>query len=441
MRILKRGVDWDFDPELEESDELELGDIPGGWGVNENVWTPELHLLPRFRKEDEAMGYWNLQTDSWEIEPEFREGTLFHNGVAAVRFDDNQWFFIDAERNLLQDLGVSETRKPEFTESRIVVDRNGRPTIIDYDGNEIYSCPGTYDMIWGYENGICRIDISHENDDEDDSVFIDLNGHELNGYVHESRPDGYAIIELNNQIHILTPEGHQIEYPHTLDKESSYLGPGLFRIQNEHELYGAADIEGKIIIPIEYLEIGRQGDNGWFPVKTDNGAFYIDRDNKAHLDFGFRDTEPFNCHGFAIASSEDGCFGIIDSNGIFVIPPTFERIRETEPLLWICRDKNDGDVIIGPGIVDRKLQFNSIVSPKEGLFLVYTVVEDEKGLDSVSDYAFIDRYGEVKIPQIDCLGCHDFNEGLAEVQFSDVFENRGYIDHWGTIVKDNYHVL
>lgn len=449
MRIMKLGVDFDLDwhPELEETDELYLGDIPGGWGVNEKPWMPEMGLLPRFRKEDEMMGYWDLHNDSWGIEPQYKLGTLFHNGLAAVCLEDGRWFFIDYEGNRLEYLGYSDVQ-PSFSERerRIVVHRDTMDGIIDYHGSEIYPC--VCDSIEEYVNGICRAEIYNSERDDDDIIFIDLFGHELNYYVHDNRPDGYAVVESDNQIFILTPERQLIEYPHTLDTDCSYLGPGLFKIQDENGQVGAADINGNIIIPAEYLRIDKPGDNGWFPVTNEEGAFYVDRDNNPHLDFGFKCTQPFNCYGYAAASDEDGKFAIIDSDGEFLFPPTLSSIDEIEPMLWIGRKwddlwtgryEDDMVVIIGPGLVDRKLKFNKIFWREEGLFLVFFIEGDKSGHDSsTSNFGFIDRYGDVKIKlPADCVSCWLFDEGLADVYYSDDMQDCGYMDHWGTIVKDN----
>ena len=454
MRIQKRGVDLDLDwnPELEETDELDLREIPGGWGVNEAVWTPEMGLLPRFCKEDGMMGYWDLHNDRWGIEPRFKRGTLFHYGLAAVCLEDERWFFIDYEGNWLEHLGYSEIQ-PRFSEGerRIVVSRNregtifSRDGIIDYDGREIYPCRCYW--IDEYENGICRSEIYHE--DENEIFFIDLYGHELSYSVQDNRPDGYAVIESNNQIYILTPERQLIAYPHTLNTSSSYLGPGLFKIQDEEGHVGAADVAGNIIIPTMYLRIEKTGDNGWFPVTSEEGAFYVDRDNNPHLDLGFKNTKSFNCYGFAVASDNEGKYAIIDSDGDFLFPPSFSLIYEIEPMLWIGinfndlltgRYEDDMDAIIGPGLVDRKLEFNKIGSRKEGLFYVFKLEGDKSGHDvRMSNHGFINRYGEViiKLPD-DCVHCYDFDEGLAKIFYSaDMMQDYGYMDHWGTIVKWN----
>lgn len=435
MRILRRGIDWDFDPDLEETDELPIEEIPGGWGVNEAVWTPELYLLPRFRKEDGMMGYWNLQTDSWEIEPLFKKGSLFHYGVAAVSFDDYQWFFIDSEGNIIDKLGLSTVWEPKFSEKerRIFVHRIGGWGVIDYEGEEVYPCV-CFDYVYDYRNGICSLKRTL---DGNDYVYIDVNGHVLDYDIIHRRPDGNTVINMNGQVCILTPERRIIEIPQITEYDS-YLGPGLFRINDDYGRFGASDVDGKIIIPIEHRKIEQIGTNGLFPVTSDQGAYYVDMDNNVHLDLGFKDTMPFNYYGFAAASNEEGYFGIIDSDGDFVFPPTFKYIYEHETMLWEGTYEDGKTVFIGPDlvIIDCPLELDSIRRCKEGLFNVMIMNDNEED-GQPKTYAFIDRYGEVKISPFTGYNCQDFHEGLAEIYFDENWEDMGLMDHWGTIVKDN----
>lgn len=434
MRILRRGIDWDLDPDLEETDELDLGDVPGGRGVNEAVWTPELYLLPRFRKEDGMMGYWNLRTDRWEIEPIFKKGSLFHDGVAAVCFDDYQWFFIDSEWNIIDKLGLS-TWEPKFSEEerRIFVHRIGGWGVIDYEGGEVYPCV-CWDYVDGYRNGICSLKRTLLGNDY---VYIDVDGHVLDYDIIHSCPDGNTVIKMNGQTCILTPERRIIEIPQITEYDS-YLGPGLFRINDDCGRFGASDVDGKTIIPTEYWKIEQIGADGLFPVTFDQGAYYVDMDNNVHLDFGFKDTMPFNCYGFAAASNEEGYFGIIDSDGDFVFPPTFKYIYEIETMLWEGRYEDGKVVLIGPdlNIVDCQLDLNSIRFLREGLLNV-TIMKSGESNDESSTYAFIDRYGEVKISPFTGYFCQDFHEGLAEFYYDDDLQEEGLMDHWGTIVKYN----
>lgn len=170
MRIQKRGVDLDLDwnPELEETDELYLGDIPGGWGVNERPWMPEMGLLPRFRKEDEMMGYWDLHNDSWGIEPQYKLGTLFHDGLAAVCLEDERWFFIDNK--------IAWREEGLFLVYYIEGDKSGHDSstsnfgFIDRYGDVKIKLPADCVSCWLFDEGLA---IVYYSDDMQDCGYMD----------------------------------------------------------------------------------------------------------------------------------------------------------------------------------------------------------------------------------------------------------------------------
>lgn len=186
--------------------------------------------------------------------------------------------------------------------------------------------------------------------------------------------------------------------------------------------FGAIDKTGKLVIPIEFDNIGKFK-NGLAWAKKGNITGYIDKTGKfvKQCDYAIM----HESEGFAVVKrigSEYKGYGIIDKNGNFLLPMKYDYIGGFSEGLSLVRPDFFEDRVYYIDKTGKKvleIEGNS-GDFKEGLAYI---IKNGK-------YGVIDKTGKVVIPIIyDYV--KDFNDGLAYVWKDDKI---GYIDKNGNEV-------
>ncbi len=167
---------------------------------------------------------------------------------------------------------------------------------------------------------------------------------------------------------------------------------------------GAINIYGEVIVPFEYDNLTYSTDNNQF-LFGKNGKFGI-MDEKCNIIIPNQYDELSVFHkGYAIFLIQDK-YGILDSNNIIVVEPTFDYIAEHTDSHFIATDNDSNDYVLYT--FDKK---KPIASYK---YIVYAQADDLFLVFKDNKYGFINGMGQVVIP-IKYSYAHPFVDGKAQV--------------------------
>lgn len=333
------------------------------------------------------------------INPQFKNATLFRNGLALVQSggDENKWGFISKEG--LYKIPAIYKRATTFNEELAwVVPENGAPSVIDVNEKIRFTLPEAEEVRifseglagfrvisdgetkWGFvdtngkvvinpqfkdismfSEGLCAV----QNDDRQWG-YIDKTGKLVISYQFDGLSGGYdglglgkfvegkTQVKSDKQIGVIDKEGRYVINPQFED----ILPDGDLYLIKSNGLYGWCDSDGKILINPQFDLALRFGNSDFAPVAMGKKWGYINREGKIEINPQFKYALPFN-DNIAIVSSGSK-IGIIDAKGKYKVNPQFDDLNSDLVIPLVLGDGSLSEYIEVktdyfniPGIVDR----------------------------------------------------------------------------------------
>lgn len=373
---------------------------------------------------------------------QFDEARDFHNGLAAVRDNNEGWIFIDNKGN--RAFSWSSVYEPDgFSDGLAAVldDEDGRHYgFIDMKGSLVIPMRYEYfDDIGAapFTEGLARIYVDEK------YGFIDKQGNVVIPTQYDNAllfSEGLAAVEKDGRWGYIDKNG-RVVIPMQFDYADDF-SEGMAAVQ-QHEEWGFVDKQGNVVIPCQFHGLSVPFFKEGLALVVKSGkCFYIDKKGNSIIPInGDNYTLSFS-EGFA-AVKEDGKWFYIDKNGRtinsvitvntevdFVITEEFSNKINSLNLRWCCPFREGlATVYTGTptanskkivdnrcGVIDKQgnlmisLQYDDIGEFHEGLARVREIGKNKLG--------FIDKRGRIVIPTVyDGGGYHEmyFKEGLARV--------------------------
>lgn len=263
----------------------------------------------------------------------------------------------------------------------------------------------------------------------------------------EVLPNGYCVVQSDQQLGLISPEGKTI-------LESEYIdiieyGEGLVYVEQFRDygdLHGYVNMEGELVIPFgDEIYSGCAFSNGLAVVRTKGGYGVINRLGEFVIapEWDQIDREAFD-NGEYLQVMKDEQYGIMDVSGKLISEPQWDEIafrverdsystsRQPDeglyPIEYFQVRKNDvWGLLYLDGNVLSEPQWRDI-----GVFVNgAAVVTTPEG-----KYGFIDRNGRM-IGEARWYSCDNFNDGLASVRRTD-YDNE---EAWYTFLSLDGAVL
>jgi hypothetical protein len=431
-----------------ESRALEAGLGKGGHERIQNAhaaWISKFGAKQRRRRYAGKIG-WLRPDGSFAIEPRFRSGAGFSEGLALVS-EEGEWDygFIDESGDLViphrfftangfkQGRAVAQMENAErgfidrsgewacepkyshaesFAEHRAVVGKGDLRGYIDLDGREVVS-PTQYQYAHTFSEGRALVAEHDEYEtggfgflDRDGKVVIPLGlervGIFLNGRAPACRKGRWGFID---------PAGKWLIEP--TFEEAGYFINGRALCKKKEKL-GLIDESGKVLIAFAYERLFAHGD--WYVANTDDGECIVfSRDGKKLYSVPFESLGDPGDGLMSVCNSFDGPFGYVDFEGKLKIKPRFGYAAPFAGGLAIVED-DDGKW----GIIDKsgkmKTVFDFKLRPSAGASHFA-----ENGLAYIEDlscFGLVHRDGRViHPPEFSALA--GFGEELIWVQYAE----------------------
>lgn len=273
---------------------------------------------------------------------------------------------------------------------------NGKWGAIDVNCNEIYK-PQFY-FLSDFVGGTAKYKIENK-ENANSWGFLNTEGFrsECKFMEPEIEPDGNLIIErtndrrvrINNKGQLLVKNGDSMV---ALPKEfliARNFENGLAIVQDSTGYWGAVDINGRIVIALQYTRLKNFSENKAFAITKNGQLCLISTDGTIIKEFSnYSDGDAF-MGGYAIVT-EDGKHGLINSNGKEILSPLEGYIHHT---------KNPNEFKIT----------SSFWGGKYGLFITTTgllikprynkIIEVKKDFVKVE----VDKIGECLLEQSGCV--------------------------------------
>ncbi|WP_165836280.1 WG repeat-containing protein [Taibaiella soli] len=267
-------------------------------------------------------GIINLKTGQLIADTIYSRLGPFTNGISVVEKVDKK----------------DEDRAPGYA----VIDTNGK-LIVPFD---------KYRDIRNFTNGYARVEIKHETDDDSENGFIDARGNFIfqctrknKSYVSGSFYDGLAVISLYKY---WIPEEKGVY----MSSDKSYQG--YINLKGDVVLN---DVSNRYVYDFSNARAFVEDDSRNFRL-IDTKFNTIGKDTFDGVqNKGFR-------NGYAIVEKENG-WGIIDTNGNFVVAPQFQRIAEcgiTDSCFFYAVRKKDDDFMYGIANMAGKIITQPIIT-------------------------------------------------------------------------------
>lgn len=256
----------------------------------------------------------------------FRMIGPFHNGRAHVKTAAGHMGCIDTTGRLVIDTLFSMIG--DFTQGRALVEKASRNKkgdlirdgvgVIDSLGRFVIPF-GLYSNIEGPEGGYFRVEIlqlpGHENE-ASPTGFTDLQGkllfsktHEDNSWIDGSPHDGLISMYL---------------YKHWLPKTDGIT------YTTERSYKGFMNLAGQLVINDTNYKYAKDFSNNRAFVEDKNRTTYIiDRTGKKILNEGFKSVCGKGFQNGVAFVRKDKLYGMIDTNGVFLIAPKYQGIEES----------------------------------------------------------------------------------------------------------------
>lgn len=210
-----------------------------------------LGMMPFYNNDGEEPIYGYINTEGTiVIKPQFLQADSFSKeGLAAVENDKGKWGYIDTEGNMV--------------------------------------IPEEYDMAWGFDEGLAKVQKDH------DFFYIDTKGKNV------------------------------------LDIDGGIITEGYTYIENDEGKYACVDIEGKLIT--DYIFDWPVSFKNGYACGRVNGLFgCIDKTGEYVIEPSFEYLGDFTDYGIAAAKEKDGLYGFINIKGEWVVEPQFVDVCNFE---------------------------------------------------------------------------------------------------------------
>ena len=253
----------------------------------------------------------------------------FENELAVVA-NDTAYGYIDKTGAVRIPLTLDYAG--DFSNGYAVVQLNKKKGMIDKSGKLVIPCQ--YQWLEKFNAvGICRA--------KNDSLYglLDYNGAEVQPFVYD------LIDELNKSLNIVVREGKygyvsktgKLTIPLSYDFDrTSYL---KCRFQNHFAKYrskdkfGIIDSSGQKIFPAIFEDIGQYSDSNWVAVKKRGLWGYSNQNLRLMIPYQYKMAFTFQ-HGYAVVL-KDSLFGFIDTDGNYVISPSYEKVTTLNALGYL----------------------------------------------------------------------------------------------------------
>lgn len=447
-----KGVDLVVHSEPQDITEKESRALEAGLGKggHERIQNAHAAWLAKFGAKQRRRLYagkigWLRPDGSFAIEPRFRSGASFSEGLALVS-EEGEWDygFIDESGKLVipygfftasgfrQGRAVAEmedsgpgfidrtgewvcqgkySHAESFAEDRAVIGKGDHRGYIDLDGREIVS-PTKYQYAHAFSEGRALVAEHDQYEtggfgflDRDGKVVIPLGlervGIFLNGRAPACKKELWGFID---------PAGKWLIEP-TFEEAGYFIG-GRALCKRKEKL-GLIDETGKVLIPFAHEILFAHGDR--YVANTDDGECIVfSRDGKELHRVPFENLGEPRDGLMSVCNSFDGPFGYIDLEGKVKIKPRFGYAAPFSDGLAIVEDE-DGKW----GIIDRsgkmKTVFDFRLRPSAGASHFA-----ENGLayiEDLSSFGLVHRDGRVvHPPEFSALA--GFGEDLIWVQYA-----------------------
>jgi hypothetical protein len=280
----------------------------------------------------------------WVYSPQFRHAYSFSEGLAGVRFDDDNVSYGSYDRYMDKNgkLVLSRYRRAfpfENGQARVETEDGGH-YYIDKKGNVIkssntssihVSIPEVHEGLiyftnekekYGYKDSVGNVIIPAKFDDAYDFS------------------DGLARVKINNKWSFINKHGNLVFTLQIVCDEVGDFQYGAALVK-QNDIYGYIDKTGKWIFKPQFQEV-HDFKEGYAVVKK-NGLFgYIDNTGKWIFSPQFEDASDFE-EGYAVVK-KNGLYGYIENTGEWIIHPQFINAKQfSEDLaLVITTDKKAG---------------------------------------------------------------------------------------------------
>lgn len=227
----------------------------------------------------------------------------------------------------------------------------------------------------------------------------------------DEEKDLYGIKDSEGKI-VLAP---QFSYIQTFEDDMAV-------VIDENSYYGLIDINGKSIISPKYESLTYNPQDKTLAFILDDKAGIMNLQGKILIPNEYEYINFFSDEGRAIAT-KDGKYGVIDLQNKTVVPFQYPAIVEIVENRFIVSEEDDSYSLYSlEG--DKKASFDYIMYAKEKE--IFIVIQNEK-------YGFINADGKVIIP-LQYEYATPFEKGLAEV-YKQGAENSVFINTKGEIVQ------
>lgn len=293
------------------------------------------------------------------INPQFKEATVFRNGLALVRLFGAKpmWGFITEKG----DFAI----KPNYKEATVfsedvawVVPENGAPQAINTKGETIFilqkaksvrifkdglaafsvSSDST-NLKWGFVNKSGTVVIEPQflavgnfsdgrcavSNAAGEWGYIDTGGKVIINYQYSHAKDfvnGKAVVSLIKNWGVIDETGKYVIGTQFQEMRSDY---DQYQIKQNNK-WGWCNQKSKVTIDAQFSEAEPFGVSELAPIKSGNKFGYVDKEGKMVLDPEFDTALPFN--GNIAWVMKGGKGGFINPKGTFVIQPLYDAISE-----------------------------------------------------------------------------------------------------------------
>ena len=313
-----------------------------------------------------CLGKWGVYSANHEIALPFvydSLGDFYERKISAKK--NGFWGVVDEHNRMIipflyDDIG-------EFNEGKIVACKNGKWGCLDLNAREII--PFEYDYLEGFKNGLCKFrkgdGYSYNYSYDDELGYIPVPAKGEYGYLnkngvevipgrcpkignlsedkivayHNSIPNkvNYANEELpweyrtgwvcfNSKGETLLFFEKKFKQWNTPYHKFGDFHEGKIKVQ-QHDYWGCANIEGELIIPSIYEDLGDFCE-GKIAAK-EQGGFWGYLDEQGEVIIPFKYSEAHNFHfGIACVQQYDGKWGAIDAAGNIIVPFEYEKMGD-----------------------------------------------------------------------------------------------------------------
>ena len=212
------------------------------------------------------------------------------------------------------------------------------------------------------------------------------------------------------------------------------------------EKFGYINLNGEVVIPAQF-DGGRLFINGLALVEINEKYGFINLLGDIVIPCKFHFVhDSFSRSGYCVVSIAEGRQGLIDRNGVFVIPPTYQYLHHFGN--GVCRTENESGLrgLVSPNGVIVKFQFNDVYSSGNAYILR---LDGKYGLANNNGIVVYPKYDKISGYLTDdifevCLdgkfGLIDINgKILAPVIYEEIFQP--YTNQWARSYLNGHKVI